>query len=162
MSETDSSLSLSCQANAVEALLADLSDPGHDLHRLNSLNPKIPIISYRGVSPLLKFKGGVCNHLLTSGSAERLSPCSLPGIVLSLKVLVALGAAEPKDLAVVSDKHHTMSRVDTARAEPALFDSHFAGNIKSKRLYTLTDRQKLRKDKFFQVSTTTFFRNFQH
>ena len=74
----------------MEALLADLAYPGNNLHRLDSLGPQFTVVSDWCVSSLLKLKGGVCDHLLTSSSAESLSPGGLARIVLGLEVLVAL------------------------------------------------------------------------
>lgn len=51
-------------------------------------------------------------------------PGHLSRVVFGFEVSVALGAAEPEHLVVVSDKTHAMAGIDGPRAEVTLLYSH--------------------------------------
>lgn len=64
------------------------------------------------------------DHLFTVCPPERFSPPDLPWVPLHFKVFMTFRTTESKRLGIVSDKHGTVSWVDIARAEIALFDTH--------------------------------------
>lgn len=64
------------------------------------------------------------DHLLAVCTPESFRPPDLPGVPLHLEVFMTFGTAESECLGIITDKHGSMSWVDIARAEVALFDTH--------------------------------------
>lgn len=100
----------------------------------------------KGSSPA-KSPGTYRGHFLSVESSPSLGPSNLSWVTLHLKVFVAFGATETENLpqtrrvnstdewklsqiftktyfSVVSDKHHSVSRIDGSATEPTLVDAH--------------------------------------
>ena len=69
-------------------------------------------------------------HLLPSSLSKSLCPFDLARVALLNKSLVALRAAKPEALAVISDEHHTMPWVAWTRAKETMLDAHLKDSRK--------------------------------
>lgn len=84
-------VTLGCfHALVIETLLPRLFDLVDTLHRLESGDHQVTIVTSRNVSPLFELEDRIIGHLFAMRNAISLGPLELPRILLALEQLVAL------------------------------------------------------------------------
>lgn len=94
-------------------------------HSLYCFDHQFTIVARRNISSLLKIKYRITCHLFSMSSSVCFGPFKLSWVLLGFEKFIALTTAESKLFWVISDKHHTVSRVYAFRTEITLVNSHF-------------------------------------
>ena len=88
----------SCQSHPVlpKPVLSSLFDVLNAFHSLHCLHVQVSVVLLRFIATLFKLMNCVFSQLFVMEFSMGLGPCKFAGVVLGLKMTVALGPAETK------------------------------------------------------------------
>jgi hypothetical protein len=112
-----------------ESLLSSISDICDFFHGLNGFDVKVSIVLHWLMTFFFEFEDRIVGELFSMELSVGFGPGKFSRIMFGLEMFMALSTTELEHFAIVTDKGHTVTGIDRARAKVTLFNTHFNNDI---------------------------------